>query len=361
MNLPLYKNNQAPPTCPKEGHAGLWFERFFDQYTDKWEISDQKAVWLKDHFSNRRMGETPLLEKKVLQQMALTNALKGKSQVFKAAGYFVTGMGNAHPVENGFSWHPTLGLPYLTGSAVKGLVHHWLEVWEDPDKERLLKWFGNASDPDYPIASGELIFFDALPIEIATLKVDIMTPHMGNWYAQGDKIENIEKDSDKIPADWHNPVPIPFLVTDNLKLLFSFAPRTQQSNIDLDKVLDVLTNALDYLGAGAKTAAGYGQMEEDTQNTDYLSKILIKTATNLSDIERQLVEVAEMIEKEHCQHGGKIGLKIGNLLGQSTDWNNTDKHQLADLMGQFYDKAGWGKGKKKTQRKNTIKTLRGEC
>ena len=33
----------------------------------------------------------------------------------------VTGMGNPHPLESGFTWHPTLGMPYLPGSAV-GLV-----------------------------------------------------------------------------------------------------------------------------------------------------------------------------------------------------------------------------------------------
>jgi CRISPR-associated protein Cmr6 len=34
-------------------------------------------------------------------------------------------------VENGFLWHPTLGVPYLPGAAVKGLVRAYVEHWDD--------------------------------------------------------------------------------------------------------------------------------------------------------------------------------------------------------------------------------------
>jgi CRISPR-associated protein Cmr6 len=38
-------------------------------------------------------------------------------------------LGNPHPVEKGFLWHPTLGTPSLPGSGVKGLVRAWVEAW----------------------------------------------------------------------------------------------------------------------------------------------------------------------------------------------------------------------------------------
>ena len=76
-------------------------------------------------------GSQPKLEQFQNRQLALVNHLNGQSQCFTTDWHFVTGMGNPHPVENGFSWHQTLSVPYLMGSTVKGLVRAWVEMNED--------------------------------------------------------------------------------------------------------------------------------------------------------------------------------------------------------------------------------------
>jgi len=283
MNLPLHKDAQKfnnVENCPENAHAGLWYDRFFNCYDAKWEVlaDDEKAkskVRGKKAWCNSvgKVGDDGQLKDLSERQQALCKALDGKSVVMATDWHFVTGMGNNHPVENGFAWHPTLGVPYLTGAAVKGMVKAWCESWkgwkptkqereENPALEndpRLKEWFGDADQ------SGELIFFDAVPTAPVKLKADIMTPHYRDWYAKG--AEPPKKDGTNVPADWHDPNPIPFLVVDKgATFQFSFTKR-MNSDIELGDVRKALTQALEWIGAGAKTAAGYGRFitEEEKQ------------------------------------------------------------------------------------------------
>jgi CRISPR-associated protein Cmr6 len=108
------------------------------------------------------------------------------------------------------------------GSAVKGLLRAWVEIWAElSDDERLQRrrdWFGWVKGymGDKKDQAGKLIFFDAIPIEPVKLTMDIMTPHYGKWYEQGHKIEGnnmvdlLQKQHECLPADWHAPVPVPF-------------------------------------------------------------------------------------------------------------------------------------------------------
>lgn len=278
MTAPLYDELQTEkPMVTQQGNQGLWFERFFDQYNTlkNWEVGTEKTRWLSIHFNNKKVGDDKRLTSHAQAQTQLAESLQGKNLVFKASWHFVTGMGNPHPVENGFAWHPTFGIPYLTGAAVKGLIRTFIETQldetdsENPDKKKLLlQWFGSTDkDPmseGYQAQAGELIFFDALPIEPVTLGVDIMTPHMGKWYEKGASDPN---KPDTTPADWHDPVPVSFLVAKDITLLFSFAMRPHPTakqepfrQLDLTEVEQTLTAVLEQMGAGGKTATGYGGM-----------------------------------------------------------------------------------------------------
>lgn len=290
MATPLYKTViENAAECDEKGNKGLWFDRFFDQYDEnkKWEVlkpstndADKgNAHWLNTHFHNKKVGNDAQLTSHSTQQQQLAKGLQGNSHIFSADWHFVTGMGNPHPVENGFAWHPTLGVPYLTGAAVKGIVRNYIENYfndEENDidkKELLLNWFGSTSKDSsadgYISETGNIIFFDALPIEPVTLVVDIMTPHMGDWYQNGAEKPNT---AETVPADWHDPVPVTFLACKNISLQFSYALRQYPNDekytpkaIELDDVKKVLTQALEYFGAGGKTATGYGQFYSDNK------------------------------------------------------------------------------------------------
>ena len=267
MNLPLYAESRTElPSLGTNGHHGLWFERFFNQYDASWKVLDQgKSAWIKQVAGS--CGNPDELQRHAVSLAERLAFLGGAYRGFETDWHFATGLGHPHPVENGFLWHPTLGVPYLPGAAVKGLVRAYVEHWDDsldgePRKERLRAWFGTAAKGDVPEQAGELIFFDALPVDKVTLAQDVMTPHYGKWYEQGGDITDPTHEPEKVPADWHDPVPVPFLVVKkNAKFLFAIAPRRPACRDQVQPALEALQNALDWLGAGAKTAVGYGRMK----------------------------------------------------------------------------------------------------
>lgn len=277
MTSPLYKPSENYPTAkPEHANLGLWFSRFYDRFTPNWTVEDSsktetgKKDWINTVAGSQ--GERKRLAALQERQEALGKALGAKSGVFKTTWHLATGLGIDHPVENGFTFHPTLGLPYLPAAGVKGVLRGWVEQWKDDfpdDKARadcVAHWFGSASEGNAGSA-GALIFFDALPTEPLYLTCDIMTPHMGKWYESGSDIK-ASNEAETLPADWHSPVPVPFLVVSGAKFLVQIAPRLTgnptgdaQAQAACKDAFEQLVLAFDWLGAGAKTAAGYGRLE----------------------------------------------------------------------------------------------------
>lgn len=385
-NLPLYREVRENPPIhdPRkpQGHSGLWFERFYDRYhpefTDTKNDDDAFKDWLKtfDH----RSGESELLDGAIERQALLIGALGGQFAVFKSDWHFVSGMGYPHPLENGFNWHPVWGVPYLSGASLKGLVRAWVEAWEFEDnaakerKEKLRHWFGSESkdgDDANSQNTGEVIFFDAIPMQPVNLTADIMTPHMGDWYAKGGEISDVSRDADKIPADWHSPKPIYFLSAREPTFLVSVAPRNEQvaANIDLDEVMECVALALEWLGAGAKTAVGYGQMRIDKRASRSLNHAIKEKAyraevEKMPEQQQKIAELQKMLEKDKSTGnkaaGNPTNQKLLALIKQAKDWDVTDKRKLADLGEEIFNYIGWGKGKKKRERKAMFSELRSE-
>ncbi|QFU02558.1 RAMP superfamily protein [Halomonas sp. THAF5a] len=265
--LPLYAEHRAPASFPArgQGHPGLWFERFFAQYARDFSLGNEaKSDFLKTLCAPGpgalRVGDPDALKAHWMRQAALMAHRGGRQCAFSSRWHFATGLGLPHPVENGLLFHPTLGVPYLPGSSVKGLVRAWIEQHLAEPEAALKRIFGSRSkDPaaSDEFVAGEVLFFDALPVEPVSLVIDTMTPHMGQWYEQGAEQPGIRE---TLPADWHDPVPVPFLAVKQTSLAFPFAPRVRRDDTPalLALVEEMLERALWHAGAGAKTAAGYG-------------------------------------------------------------------------------------------------------
>jgi CRISPR-associated protein Cmr6 len=244
-------------------------------------------------------------------------------------------MGNPHPVENGFSWHPTLAVPYLAGSAVKGLVRAWVEMNDDlevDNKARLKHWFGTEDKELVAEQAGDFIFFDALPHQPPTLLCDIMTPHMGKWYEQGGEKDNLKPDV--IPADWHEPVPVPFLAVKNAQFIFSIAARDLKHQAEVAKIFEALNQALIWLGAGAKTAAGYGYMSDITED-----KPQAQTAEDenepatMTESQKAISALEQGYQQAKANPKSQpVGGQLNNLLTDTIkkvgDWSDEDKQAL---------------------------------
>ena len=311
-------------------------------------------------------GCVKTLQGQALRQLALITALDGRGAVFQTDWHFATGLGLPHPVENGLIWHHTLGVPYLTGSGVKGLVRAWVEVWDESLNEaekarRLNDWFGTTEQ------AGCFLFFDALPVEPVLLVADVMTPHMDQWYEQGGKIgDPCQEPYRRIPADWHSPVPVPFLVVKEAKLLFGVAPRRREFANELPQVFAALKQALDWLGAGAKTAAGYGRMLEDENTMTSLSEKAAQAAAQaeeatLSQEQRALWALQRRFKADQergvKEAGGELINQTNRLLKDGLEWPPVDREELAKLAEAVFSYVGWGA--KKKERKEKIAALRG--
>ncbi len=211
---------------------------------------------------------------------------------------FTTGLGNEHPLENGFSFLNPYGLPYFPGSGVKGVLRQaarelasgdWGKSggWsteekyaipretQDDEKEPpvLLDMIGVLFGRETPEGDtnhfrGALTFWDVIPeIKGDSLMVEVMTPHQSHYYQP-----NQQKDSagSASPHESGQPNPICFLtVPPGSKFVFhvicdtAMLERVAPDLVEQWKGLleKAFEHAFQWLGFGAKTAVGYGAMK----------------------------------------------------------------------------------------------------
>lgn len=299
----------------KDGNAGLWYDKFFDQWKSGESLIDGgKQRWI-EGATGAPVGDRRQLEE-YRRRLADLLECHGQSPLFYALeSDFVTGLGREHPVENGFVWHPTLGTPYLPGSSVKGLVRAWAEQWEKAGKAELKRIFGSESKDDRDFRVGSVAFLDAIPTRPVKLKADVMTPHYGPYYQ--DSTGGVP------PADWHSPTPIPFLVVAaGASFLFGILPGRKEDDSDCEKVHDWLKEALAWTGAGAKTAVGYGRLAIDTGVREAFEK---ERVARLS--ERRAHEEEERRRREveaHTRGKSEIYRELYEASVKENWWENRD-------------------------------------
>jgi CRISPR-associated protein Cmr6 len=269
MTLPLYRG-LVPSNNALPGHTGLWYEKYCNQWrvqppaSLKWSLKAEdrqapKTDWIKTVTTGGGHAVGGNVDALLKEQHTRLDCLCPKDyslvQVFRTTSRLVMGIGQDHPVENGFLWHPTLGVPYLPGSSIKGMLRNWMLTWEGNDAA--MPWFESAQDKGV----GELIFLDALPLTVPRLEADVITPHYGPYYTDPAKAP---------PADWHSPLPAPFL-TVAAGATFAVRVVSQRNKSDFQAVrgllLASLTAAFDNLGIGAKTAVGYGRLTPHNGNS----------------------------------------------------------------------------------------------
>jgi CRISPR-associated protein Cmr6 len=171
-------------------------------------------------------------------------------------GRLVAGLGYDSPLEVGLSLHPLYGFPYLPGSSVKGVARSFAETVAGASEEDLLVVFGSTTknETEAQMQQGAVRFLDAIPTAHPDLEVDVMTPHYGAYYIG---------DAPSPPGEWHHPVPVPFLtVAAGATFRFSLYSRDEEA---LVKAAEWMREGLFWLGAGGKTAAGYGLFTNSTR------------------------------------------------------------------------------------------------
>lgn len=274
--------------------------RGMDACVDEW-LSRKRLpkVWQKneDAAHSAWQGMLKLSPADQATMTALAERQAGLAHTFQSSGNllrleaqsvapFATGLGNEHPLENGFAFLNPYGLPYLAGSGVKGVLRQaarelasgdWGDAhgWEDRKTAYRLEagrrtielsildvLFGReGEDGDTDHVRGALTFWDVYPqLKGHALQVEVMTPHQTHYYQHN-----------QTPHESGSPNPINFLtvppgsgfafhVQCDRPFLARLAPDLAQDSRWKTLMEAAFAHAFSWLGFGAKTAVGYGAM-----------------------------------------------------------------------------------------------------
>lgn len=163
----------------------------------------------------------------------------------------VVGHGEDSVHESGLTLSPTYGVPMLPGSALKGFAAAAACDSETGWSELDARLFGSPR-PGHPAAArrGSVVIWDGLPIDSPQLVLDVLTPHVKEYYDVGNRTHQPTAP----PAEYHNPVPIRFLAVEKTPFrCYVIGPPA-----DVTRCVTLISTGLDELGIGGKTAAGYG-------------------------------------------------------------------------------------------------------
>lgn len=280
-----------------------------------------------------------------------------------ATAPFATGLGNEHPLENGFAFLSPYGLPYLPGSGIKGVLRRAAEElasgeWGDEQgwsEAVIANLFGPGEDDptrDSAPRQGALRFWDVYPQPAASLKdnrlllgVEIMTPHLGEYY-QGKTTPNTSL----------TPNPIPFLaVLPGSRFCFHVECHPGHVAPEFSATWQTLLAAAfehagTWLGFGAKTAVGYGRMamdekraveqreqqaaEEKRQQEDRAKEGEAQRMAAMSPFERSLAEVIQAKPADQSE------LKaLFNAL-KNNRWQGEDAAKVAERLKAMMQASG---------------------
>ncbi|NLO90102.1 MAG: type III-B CRISPR module RAMP protein Cmr6 [Clostridia bacterium] len=372
MAVPLYNDGEGVPQKYDKGfNTGLWYDKFFNQWEEKWSIpTEGKRNWIEQVARKKEpVGDEKLIREMLQRHVMLVRALNGKFQCYETVWRFVTGLGYSNPIENGFAWHHTLGVPYLPGSSVKGIVRAWAEEWGGALDQEIQRIFGPRGEGEIiEKSAGSVIFFDALPTKPVQMDIDVMTPHYQQYYMQ--------KTPELAPGDWYDPNPIPFLtVAEKQTFVFAVAPRSLKERDcgDAEKALEWLSEALSFMGAGAKTAAGYGRFRRNEGEEAKIAYLLPEEFVyGPKNDETQEESSAGPIEREMIEDGYRSD-EEAFMRAMNDKWLKKledkqvpieEKKEIAVLLKgwyQQYRKGQWEKPNRKNKKKIAlIKKVLGE-
>ena len=333
-----------------------------------WEKNDHAAheAWRKvaqlAHDDQQRVNAL------VERQAAIAAALGDDEALFvidaQSTAPFTTGLGNEHPLENGFAFLWPYGLPYLPGSGVKGVLRQaarelagvskaaqW-DVRSDWTEAAILALFG--SEDSKEARRGALSFWDVIPrIAGDHLSIEVMTGHQSHYYMKG-----------QTPHESGQPIPVYFLtvppksgftfhVLCDRPFLRDFAPELAENDRWKALLRQAFEHAFEWLGFGAKTAVGYGAMETDEAAARQREEQAKQAALEKLSPEQQQIETLRKVFDEEVKKGSlsassQTPEKRLKLLQVALEWEDSDvRREAAALIRETLKKLPWSKKQKK--------------
>lgn len=239
----------------KSSEKQEFYKQLIEVYKKEWSSDAQGKIDWYEHCFNRYTSprnfgqiETVSFEMESISALAI-------------------GHGGVTVLETGLSLHRIYGVPYLPGTALKGLAAHYAHNVLGENHQELKQGrndyevlFGSQS------SAGFVGFHDALilPEKAAdALKLDVLTPH----HSEYNKIVIAEGNEKKFcqgfaPRDDDSPIPVPFLTArGTFEIVLTCEGDSTEARKWLELAKYILVMALKHEGIGAKTNAGYGRMQ----------------------------------------------------------------------------------------------------
>lgn len=239
-------------------NPGLWLDKYIAGQNGKGEQRNEREVTFKQQLVGDVAKSRPPVEYTLIFQRWKENiqSLGANLKSLKIEGRVIVGLGAEAVLEASVALHRTYGVPYIPGSALKGLAASYARKELENDEWRKLKADGEVGKLYEGVFGsggkcGYITFHDALYIPPAKdqpqlLHTDVMTVHHPEYYGGDDP-----------PADWDDPRPVPFLsATGSYLLALSGGPGTEGL---VGQTMEILALALRDYGVGAKTSSGYGR------------------------------------------------------------------------------------------------------
>jgi CRISPR-associated protein Cmr6 len=326
-------------------HPGLWLDKYIkEQETKDFETSsntdqskgNSRSHLIKEVTSLREPDEYEEFFKRWTQMLIDYDA---KTREAKVQGRMIVGLGSESVLETSITLHHTYGVPYIPGSALKGLAASYAckrlgDVWKK-GKPAYNAVFGDTGNAGY------ITFFDALYMpntghehkgKRQAIYPDVITVHHQKYY---------QEEKDASPSDWDSPNPVPLLSATGKYLIALAAPDIKDDNRDewLKKVFDILGYALKEMGIGAKTSSGYGRMELgekiDLDSPDIQEALRLK-----EEIDKMPdAEVSRRMQSSYFSRWGKLPSQEAKRIVASAIIEKVQKAGVEKTMAG----AGWYK------------------
>ncbi|MDQ3693840.1 MAG: type III-B CRISPR module RAMP protein Cmr6 [Chloroflexota bacterium] len=242
-------------------NVGLALDRYLEPAGD----NDAKADYAK-RWSDTVQQPVPKLYGAAFDrwQAALVTLPNVEARAFQVEGRMIVGIGAASVHETSIMLSRAYGVPFIPGSALKGLARHYAQralvaASANPENHDLFDTGGEGEPNAYSILFGHqrgaarVHYFDAWYIPApgqpnSPLHRDVITVHHQKYYGSQGR--------DGAPWDFDDPVPVPFVSASGDYLVAVQGPTPDWARF----AADVLTTALEQWGIGAKTSSGYGRM-----------------------------------------------------------------------------------------------------
>lgn len=331
-----------PLNYAKMPNLGLWLDKFI---ADQEEKSQSKSK-LVGEITNFIEPTGDWIYKDYFENTWKTNLLKSgaKCRCAKVKNRLAINLGSESVLETSIALHRLFGVPFIPGSALKGLVSHFLHQYGGKDwqkgSERHAVVFGNQDN------AGFITFYDALYVPNSgfngkPLYADVMTTHHPDYYGE-------KKVNNQIlpPADWDSPNPVPFISATGEFLIALSGPSEW-----VEITFDILGFALQIEGIGAKTSSGYGRLNLEDEKGKYTDKYEIKVSGELNTVENSSSQsqtqsenerIAEsLIKRINALKTHEVAGKINSFVNE---WQSVEdesaKKQVATAIKQKVMEAG---------------------